>query len=60
MTVIIGIICREAIVLAADSQIIDTNSGIPTFIDKISVVEFRFGEILVAQAGLWPLTIKGS
>ena len=57
MSVLIGIICPEAIVLAADSQITDPHTGNFSYVDKISVVKFWPGdEVLVAQAGLWPLT----
>lgn len=57
MSVLIGIICPEAIVLAADSQITNTRTGDFSYVDKISVVDFwPDDEVLVAQAGLWPLT----
>ena len=57
MSVLIGIICPEAIVVAADSQITDLSTGEFSYVDKISVVDFWPGdEVLVAQGGLWPLT----
>ena len=57
MSVLIGIICADAIVLAADSQITDLISGEFSDVDKISVVEFSPNDqVLIAQGGLWPLT----
>jgi predicted Zn finger-like uncharacterized protein len=59
MSVLIGIICPEAIVLAADSQITEVPTGTFSYVDKISIVDFWPGdEVLVAQAGLWPLTTR--
>jgi transposase-like protein len=50
MSVLIGIICPEAIVLAADSHITETGMGTFDSVDKISVVDFWPGdEVLVAQ-----------
>ena len=56
MTVILGIICDNAIVVAADSKYTDTSTGISTYGDKISVVHFSADEILLAQAGLPAVT----
>jgi 20S proteasome alpha/beta subunit len=50
VTIIIGLICKGAIVLAADSQ--TTRDGMKrTDAKKISVVKFGDGAILVAEAG---------
>lgn len=57
MSVLIGIICPEAIVLAADSQITDLSTGEFSYVDKVSVVKFFPNDhVLVAQGGLWQLT----
>lgn len=57
MSILIGIICSEAIVMAADSHVTETRQGTFSSVNKISVVEFwPNDEVLVAQAGLWPLT----
>ncbi len=50
MTIIVGIICKSAIVLASDSQ---TTSGTAKRCDtnKITLVEFANVNVLVAQAG---------
>lgn len=57
MSILIGIICPEAIVLAADSHITETCNGTFNSVNKISIVEFwPNDQVLVAQAGLWPLT----
>ena len=55
MTIIVGIICHEAIVLASDSQ---TTSGTSkrTDTEKISPVVFGNLETLVAQAGYAPFS----
>lgn len=50
MTILIGIICKDAIVLASDSQ--TTSGGLKrTDAEKITAVKFSAKEILVAQAG---------
>lgn len=50
MTLIIGIICKDAIVLASDSQ--TTCGGMKrTDAEKIMPVKFATGQVLVAQAG---------
>jgi len=50
MTIIIGIICKGAIVVASDSQ--TTHGGLKrTDAEKIVPVKFATGEVLVAQAG---------
>jgi 20S proteasome alpha/beta subunit len=57
MSILIGIICPEAIVVAADSHATEKGMGTYSSVAKISVVEFWPGEeVLVAQAGLWSLT----
>ena len=56
MSVLIGIICPEAIVLAADSHITETCNGTYDSVDKIGVVDFWVDEVLVAQAGSWSIT----
>jgi 20S proteasome alpha/beta subunit len=57
MSVLIGIICPEAIVLSADSQITDLTTGEFSYVDKISTVKFFPNDhVLVAQGGLWQLT----
>jgi 20S proteasome alpha/beta subunit len=57
MTIVTGIICADAIVLAADSQFTDPSNGVVSFGDKISTVEFKQGNhVLVAQAGLPAIT----
>jgi 20S proteasome alpha/beta subunit len=57
MTILAGIICADAIVLAADSQFTNPNNGVVSFGNKISTVEFKLGnEVLVAQAGLPAIT----
>jgi 20S proteasome alpha/beta subunit len=57
MSVLIGIICADAIVLAADSQITDLSTGEFSNVDKLGVVEFlENDQVLIAQGGLWPLT----
>jgi 20S proteasome alpha/beta subunit len=56
MTVLVGIICPSAIVLATDTQFTD-NAGVVSYGNKISKVEFKPGdEVLIAQAGLPPIT----
>jgi len=57
MSILIGIICPEAIVLAADSHITEAYEGTFASVNKISSVKFwPNDEVLIAQAGLWPLT----
>jgi 20S proteasome alpha/beta subunit len=57
MSVLIGIICPDAIILATDSQITDLYTGEVSNVNKISVVEFwPNDDVLIAQGGLWPLT----
>jgi 20S proteasome alpha/beta subunit len=58
MSILIGIICPdEAIVLVADSHITEASQGTFNSVNKISIVEFwPNDQVLVAQAGLWPLT----
>jgi 20S proteasome alpha/beta subunit len=56
MSILIGIMCPEAIVLATDSQITNPYNGNFSIVNKIGVIRFLMDEILVAQAGLWPLT----
>jgi 20S proteasome alpha/beta subunit len=57
MTILTGIICADAIVLASDSQFTDPSNGVVTFGAKISTVEFKGGDdVLVAQAGLPAIT----
>ena len=58
MSVLIGIICPEAIVLAADSHITETVNGTFSSVDKISGIKFWLNDqILVAQAGLFKVII---
>ncbi len=55
MTLIVGIVCKDAIVLAADSQ----TTYFPSKIlgtNKISAVNFSNGKALVAEAGLVSLS----
>ena len=54
VTLIVGIICKDGIVLAADSQI--TAGTLRTETNKISVIEFLNGKILVAESGDMPLS----
>jgi hypothetical protein len=50
VTIIIGIICKDAIVLASDSQ--TTSGGMKrTDTDKISSIKFATKPVLVAEAG---------
>src|ERR1022692_1305878 len=57
MTVLVGIIWHEGIILAADTQFTDPYTGVAAFGDKINVVKFKLGdEILVAEAGLPAIT----
>jgi 20S proteasome alpha/beta subunit len=56
VTILTGIICQDAIVLASDSQMTDIVSGDVSYIDKIGVVNFVAGQALVAQAGLPSIT----
>ena len=57
MSILIGIICPDAIVLAADSQITDLVTGEFAYVDKISVVKFRPNDdVVIVQGGLWSLT----
>lgn len=56
MTLIVGIVSREMIVLAGESQFTDPASGIVDYGDKISIVPLYFGEFLLAQAGLADVT----
>lgn len=57
MSVLIGIICSDAIVLAADSQITNLTTGEFSNVDKISVAHFfPNDDVLILQGGLWPLT----
>ena len=57
MSILIGIICPEAIVLSADSHVTEARQGTFNSVNKISIVKFwPNDEVLVAQAGLWPLT----
>ena len=56
MTLIVGIVRRDWIVLAAESQYTDVRTGAVDNGDKISVVPLYFGEFLVAQAGLPDIT----
>lgn len=57
MTLIVGIICKDAIVLAADSQ---TTKGTAKQLgtNKISIVEFENGKALVAESGSTSLSIS--
>jgi ATP-dependent protease HslVU (ClpYQ) peptidase subunit len=50
MTIIVGLICKNAIVLASDSQ---TTTGTSKRCDaeKFAIVKFSNAEVLVAQAG---------
>lgn len=56
MSILIGIICPEAIFLAADSQITEPAQGTSESVNKISVVKFNWDEVLIAQAGPWNVT----
>lgn len=56
MSVLIGIICSDSIVLATDSQTTDTSTGEFDYVDKISIIDFFAEQVLVAQGGLWTLT----
>jgi 20S proteasome alpha/beta subunit len=52
MSILIGIICPEAIVLATDSHITETRNGTFTSVNKITRVHFWLDEVLIAHAGL--------
>ena len=51
VTIIVGIICKDAIVLASDSQITTGNSK-QTDASKIEIVQFQNMPVMVAQSGL--------
>jgi 20S proteasome alpha/beta subunit len=55
VTFIAGIVCRDGVVLAADSQI-TTGNHKETWGNKINVVKLKDGIALVAEAGLVPLS----
>jgi hypothetical protein len=57
VTLIVGIICKDGIVLAADSQ---TTKGAAKQLgaNKISVVEFENGKALVAESGSASLSVS--
>jgi 20S proteasome alpha/beta subunit len=48
---IIGIVCRDGIVLAAESQTTMPPTGKLLGTDKIHIIEFEFDRVLVAEAG---------
>jgi 20S proteasome alpha/beta subunit len=50
MTLIIGIVCHDGIVMAAESQTTKGNSKL-LGTNKISIVEFEHDKVLVAEAG---------
>lgn len=56
MSIALSIVCPGAIIIAADSQITDPNTGSCETVEKIQAIEMRYNRILVAQAGLWPFT----
>lgn len=58
MSVLIGTICKgnDGIILAADSQIMSPHDGTHASVDKLSVVNFQLGQILIGHAGLWSAT----
>jgi 20S proteasome alpha/beta subunit len=57
MTILTGIICPDAIVLAADSQMTEAGLGTIGFKDKISIVHFANDEqALIASAGAPSIT----
>lgn len=56
MSIIIGTVCPEAIVIAADSHTINQRSGTFAVVDKISIVRFWVDEVIIGQAGLWTAT----
>jgi 20S proteasome alpha/beta subunit len=56
MSILIGIICPDGIIVASDSQVTDPYQGTFSYTNKISTVSFNIDEILVAQAGLSSIT----
>ena len=56
MTLIVGIVRPDWVVLATESQFTEMQTGAVDNGDKISVVPLYFGEFLVAQAGLPDVT----
>jgi 20S proteasome alpha/beta subunit len=56
MSILMGIICPEAIIVSSDTMITDTYSGGKSYEDKISIVKFKVSTILVAQAGSAAIT----
>ncbi|HXC35621.1 MAG TPA: hypothetical protein VNV43_07070, partial [Candidatus Acidoferrales bacterium] len=49
---LIGIVCPDAIVLAADSQITHSGLGSHVYFNKITTLDSRIDQLLIAQAGL--------
>jgi 20S proteasome alpha/beta subunit len=58
MTILVGITGKQSIILGADSQWTDSIDGSTTYGDKIGVVRFCNDHVLVAQAGLRPVSTK--
>ena len=56
MSILIGIICPDVIVIASDSQITESQMGTHSYMDKISVVNFLADQVLVAHAGHQTIT----
>lgn len=56
MSILIGIICPDGIVVASDSHITDILQGTYSSVDKISVVDFSDQQVLIAQAGAQSVT----
>jgi 20S proteasome alpha/beta subunit len=56
MTILAGIICSDAIIVAADSLMIDAATGAKSYVDKISIADFSGDHVLIAQAGLGAVT----
>jgi len=58
MTILAGIICKEFIVLGADSRWTNSTDGSMVNADKISIVNFGDDQVMVGQAGLRPITTE--
>jgi proteasome beta subunit len=55
MTVLTGIICKDGIVMGADTLWTEFPSGTKSFGDKLISVEFSGDHVLIGQAGVRPL-----
>jgi 20S proteasome alpha/beta subunit len=56
MSIIIGIICRDGIVMAADGQLTDPYVGTTSEVNKIHVIQFSADHVIVGVAGGYPFT----